>query len=200
MIRRCNGPADTLLLADGPVLLEGPGALDRRLVDAGAREDFVRATVRRKLALGRPRLVGREVGVRLDDVVLDQRVSGPAVDGEVPWAGGVVCAAVFDVSIIQRMSWQCNYCSPRDTDSPCALPIPSLSADETTLAVPVCREGTSGAVHASDITIAFRPAVEAATVEAWLKAVGSPRLGSRCSEHAGDQKAGSKEGELDHCG
>jgi hypothetical protein len=36
--------------------------------------------------------------VRLDDVVLDQWVARPAVDGEVAWSGWVVGTAVFDGS------------------------------------------------------------------------------------------------------
>jgi hypothetical protein len=95
LLRRHSAP-NPLLLADRPVLLERACALDRRLVDACAGEDLVRALVKREVALGRPRLVGRQVGVRLDDVVLDQRVARPAVDGQVAGPGGVVGAGVFD--------------------------------------------------------------------------------------------------------
>ena len=91
-----DGAADALLLAHRPVLLEGAGALDGRLVDARAGEDLVVALLVAEGALGRPRLVRRQVCVRLDDVVLDQRVARPAVDGEVARARGVVGAGVLD--------------------------------------------------------------------------------------------------------
>jgi hypothetical protein len=96
VLRRGDGPADTLLLADRPELGKGPGALDGGLVDAGRLEYFVRTLIDRELALGLPWLVGGQVGVGLNDVVLDQRVPGPAVDGKVARAGGVVCAGEFD--------------------------------------------------------------------------------------------------------
>ena len=98
MLRGGDGATHTLLLADGPVLLKGAGALDGGLVDARALEDLVRALVGRELAFQRPRLVRRQLWVRVDDVVLNQRVPGPAVDAEVSRAGGVVGAAVFDGS------------------------------------------------------------------------------------------------------
>ena len=43
--------ADTPVLANGPVLLEGPGAVDRRLVDAGRDVDVVDAAVSGEAAL-----------------------------------------------------------------------------------------------------------------------------------------------------
>ena len=92
---RGNGAAYALLLSDGPVLLEGSGALDRGFVDARAREHLVVTLLRAKVTLRGPRLVGGQVGVRLDDVVLDQRVSCPAVDSEVSRPRGVVGPAIF---------------------------------------------------------------------------------------------------------
>ena len=89
-------PAYPLLLSHRPELLERPGALNRRLVDPCAREHLVLAFLGGEVALGRPRLVGCQVGVGFDDVVLDQGVARPAVDGEVSWAGGVIRAGVFD--------------------------------------------------------------------------------------------------------
>lgn len=66
----------TLLGPHRPVLLEGARPLDGRLVDARALVDFVRALLGREVAHRRPGLVRREVPVRLDHVVLDQRVAG----------------------------------------------------------------------------------------------------------------------------
>lgn len=93
-----NGAADPLLGADGPVLLEGGGADDGGLVDAGAGEDLVRALLEREVALGRPRLVGQQLPVRVHDVVLDQRVARPPVHGQVAGPVGRVGAFVFDGS------------------------------------------------------------------------------------------------------
>lgn len=81
MLLGADGTADTLLLAHRPVLFKSPGALDGRFVDARASEDLVLALLKREVALGRPRLVGGQVGVRFNDVVLDQRIASPAVNG-----------------------------------------------------------------------------------------------------------------------
>ena len=59
-----DGAGDALLLAHRPVLLEGAGALDGRLVDARAAEDLVVALGRAKATLRRPRLVGGQLRVR----------------------------------------------------------------------------------------------------------------------------------------
>lgn len=91
-----NGTGAALVLADGPVLLEGLGAVDGGLVGALGLGDLVRGAVGGERALDgglRGGIVGAEV---LDDVVFDQRVAGPAVDGEVRVAVGVVGAGVGD--------------------------------------------------------------------------------------------------------
>ena len=75
--------ADTLLVADGPVLLEGGGAINGGLVRAGALVEGVGAI---GCVDGTPVLAGAAgvvLAVILDDVVLDQWVAGPAVYGEV---------------------------------------------------------------------------------------------------------------------
>lgn len=102
MLSSGDSPADTLLGADRPVLLKGRRAHDGGLVGAGAGEDLIRALVDGKVALGSPRLVGREVAVGLDDVVLDEGVRGPAVDGEVARARWRVGAVVLDRSAVGR--------------------------------------------------------------------------------------------------
>jgi hypothetical protein len=84
--------AGALVLANGPVLLKGLCAVNGGLVGAGALRNLVRGTVGGDGALVL-RLRGRVVRAKvLDDVVLDQRVTGPAVDGEVGVAIGVVLA------------------------------------------------------------------------------------------------------------
>lgn len=91
-----DGAADALGGADGPVLVEGRGALDGRLVVAGGEVDVVGAAVALERALVL-RVGARVVGaVGLNHVVLDQRVVSPAVHGQVPVAARVERTAVVD--------------------------------------------------------------------------------------------------------
>jgi hypothetical protein len=86
--------AGALVLANRPVLLKGRGAINGWLVGAGALGNLVGAAVGSDSTLVlrlRRRVVRAEV---LDNVVLDERVAGPAVDGEVGVAVGVVGARV----------------------------------------------------------------------------------------------------------
>ena len=98
MSAEVDGTAGAVLLADGPVLLEGGGALDGRLVGAGGLEESVGAAVDLGGADGGGG-GGRVVGTEgLDDVELDQRALGPAVEGEVPVAGSLERGLVSTVS------------------------------------------------------------------------------------------------------
>ena len=78
-----DGTAGALAAADTPVLLEGLGALDGRLVNARTLRNLVVASINSERALVGS--LGRRIVVAkvLNDVVLDQRAGGPAVDGEV---------------------------------------------------------------------------------------------------------------------
>ena len=90
VVRSRDRAARAVRLADGPVLVEGSGALDRRLVDTRRLVDVVGRAGGGDGALEgetRAGVVGTEV---LEDVVLDERVRGPAVDGQV----GVTCGDV----------------------------------------------------------------------------------------------------------
>ena len=93
-----DGAADPMVLTNGPELIKGRVANDRRLVDARGLVDVVHAPVgldsAQQLCAGRG-VVGAEA---LDDVVLDQRIGGPAVDREIAVAAGFPCAAVGDGS------------------------------------------------------------------------------------------------------
>lgn len=80
MIRSVDGPAYTLVLTDGPVLMEVRGSLDARRVDALSLVDLVKGTVAGKVpdmsyAIGR--IGGAEV---LENVVLGKRIGKPAID------------------------------------------------------------------------------------------------------------------------
>ena len=92
-----DGSAGSLVAADGPVLLEGLAVtLDGRSTVASADSNVVDGSVDVDLTLllstGRG-VVGAEV---LDDVVLDERVAGPAVDSEVAVTVGAVVTRVLD--------------------------------------------------------------------------------------------------------
>ena len=96
MILHGDRAADTLLSTNGPVLLESASTVDGRLVGAGRDIEVVgtAVSVDTALVLGP---VARVVGaIRFDDIVLDERVAGPAVDGEVPVTAGVEGTTVVD--------------------------------------------------------------------------------------------------------
>lgn len=98
MVSSVNGTANALLRANAPVLGESLGAVDRRRIDAGARVDLVLAAVGLHGALV-GQLAGGVVGaVGVEDVVFDERRTGPAVDAEVGVAVGLEGAAVLDGS------------------------------------------------------------------------------------------------------
>ena len=109
MLAGVDGTADTLLAADGPVLVKGRRALDGRLVDAAGLVDVVGTAV--VVDCAEPGGAGRGVvgAVRLDDVVLDEGVGGPAVERQ-------VCAnilALFRKEIWPERSstYSCSRCS-----------------------------------------------------------------------------------------
>ena len=98
MVSSVNGTANALLRANAPVLGEGLGAVDRRGVDASSGVDLVLAAVGLHGALV-SQLAGGVVGaVGVEDVVFDERRTGPAVDAEVGVAVGLEGAAVLDGS------------------------------------------------------------------------------------------------------
>jgi len=78
-----DAATDALDAADGPVLVERRSAENRGLIVAAGLVDVIGAAIVFDGAetLGARRGVVRAVG--LDDVVLDERVGGPAVQGEV---------------------------------------------------------------------------------------------------------------------
>ena len=132
-----DGTTGALLLADRPVLVEGGGAIDGRLVVAGGLVDVVGGAVggdgSETLGTGR-RVVGAKV---LDDVVLDERVAGPAVDGEVAVARGVEGARVGDGAS--------------------GTGVPALATDKVANVLPVHRVGTAVAVVVVDVAAAVGP-------------------------------------------
>ena len=101
MIRHRHGAARPLALAHAPVLREGAGAGDGRLVGAGVGAEGVGAAVGLDGALVGGAAAGAGVvgAVGLDDVVFGLRGVDPAVDGQVrARARGGVGGGVGDVA------------------------------------------------------------------------------------------------------
>ena len=91
-----NTPTAPMVLAHRPVLVERGRPLDAGLVDARALGDGVGAAVLgegAEVGGARRGVVGAE---GFHNVVLDQRVLGPAVDGQVAIARGVEAAREVD--------------------------------------------------------------------------------------------------------
>lgn len=78
-----NGATDTLGTADGPELLKGSSTVDGWLVVTGSLENVVCAAVRVDGALLLSSRRGVVGAVGLDNVVLDERVAGPAIQRNV---------------------------------------------------------------------------------------------------------------------
>jgi hypothetical protein len=89
-----DGTTNTVVLANGPVLVEGRGALNGRSVCTSSLVNLVGAAI----ALDSAKLSGAGggivVAVLIDDVVFDQGALGPAVEGDVAVAVALPGAAV----------------------------------------------------------------------------------------------------------
>lgn len=86
--------------SDGPELFEGLRAIDGRLVVSPGGEDVVVGAIAVDGTLAGSSGGWVVVTPRLDDVVLNESVTRPAVDGEVAVAVGLVCTSVCDFSEI----------------------------------------------------------------------------------------------------
>jgi hypothetical protein len=105
---KVDGATGAVLGADSPILLESRGALDRRLVGTSGLEEGVGAAVDLGRADG-ARTGGRVVAAEgLDDVELDQRALGPAVEGEVPVAVGLDVGIVGDGAVVLLVWFSCG--------------------------------------------------------------------------------------------
>jgi len=89
---------DTLSCANRPILLERPRAIDRRLVRTRGHRDVVCPTVCLEATLALRPAAGVVCAIGLNNVVLDEGIASPAVDGEVAVTLGVEGAAVVDRS------------------------------------------------------------------------------------------------------
>jgi hypothetical protein len=155
VVLHVNRAADTLGLANGPVLLESPGTIDGGLIGAGRDVDVVVATVGSDAALVRCARAGVVGPVAFDHVVFDERVAGPAVDGEVAVAGGregaaVVDGAGVDVSCLVRGRCECWIL-------PSVAGVPAFASHEVASVLPVDGVAAAGSVGVGDVSAAVRP-------------------------------------------
>ena len=190
--------AGTLVAADRPVLLESAGTLNGGSVGAGAGVDVVDGAVDVDLSLlggARRGVVGSKV---LDDVVLDQRVAGPAVDGEVAVAVGLVGARVLDSSragvSIRRHATLIEFL-------PSSTGVPTLAANKVALVTaPGNAELTSVLVGVGDSVGVISPegvVVSAVVAGGALSALGEGRvlrgLGRGDGENTGEGRHSCEE-------
>lgn len=94
MLARRNRTPNALLCPHRPKLRERARAFNRWLIDTLAGVQLVRALVDGEVSFLGPGFPRGEDVVGLDDVVFDEGVLGPAVEGEVSGAFGVVGARV----------------------------------------------------------------------------------------------------------
>ena len=83
-----------LVTSDRPVLLKGPSTINRWLVDACRHINVVITTVAERAAFALPAAARIEIAKVLDDVVFDEWVARPAVDGQISVALRVKGAAI----------------------------------------------------------------------------------------------------------
>lgn len=100
MVCHVHTSADTLALANGPVLRKGLRSVDRRFINALRSVDVVCATICLNGTLVR-RATGWIVSAkRFDDIVLDEWIPSPAVHGQITVAAGIEGSRVVDGSEI----------------------------------------------------------------------------------------------------
>ena len=83
VVLNSDATARPLGLTDGPELVEGGGTVDGGLVDTLGLADLVRAAVGGDTTLLLTVLAGVVGAVVFNDVVFDEGVAGPAIDGKV---------------------------------------------------------------------------------------------------------------------
>lgn len=98
--------SDAIGGAHRPVLLEGPCAIDRGRVVASRDVDVVGTAVSVDTAPVLGSAAGVVCPIGLNDIVLDEGVACPAVDGKVAVAARVECAAIVDSPMVESQPSQ----------------------------------------------------------------------------------------------
>lgn len=94
VIRRIDAPRSPLRLANRPELRKRRRPFNRGRIVSSRSVDVVRTPIRAHRSTVRTPTAGVVRPVRFNDVILNQRVLGPAVYGEVAVAAGVEASAV----------------------------------------------------------------------------------------------------------
>ncbi|KAF3165224.1 hypothetical protein TWF225_003570 [Orbilia oligospora] len=94
-----DAATDSLASPDRPILLKGLGSVDGGLVVTGGLVEVVSTAVGVNGSLVGTTAAGVVSTVGFHDVVFYERVTGPAIDGQVAVSGGGEVAAVVDGSI-----------------------------------------------------------------------------------------------------
>ena len=133
MVRGCDCTTRTVGLTYRPVLLEGRCALDRGRIRTRCFVDVVDTSVGRHCALERKTRRGVVRAEIFGDIVLDEWVRGPSVDGEVAVAVGLVVGIELDGSRGTYLSKDLVYCDP-DKYTPSRARVPSFASHEVAIA------------------------------------------------------------------
>lgn len=99
MGRDIDGASRALITTNGPVLLEGLGSVNRRSVGPGGLIEVVGRAINGNLTLLRGAgrgVIGTEV---FNDIILNERVSSPAIDSKIAITVRFISAGVVDGSI-----------------------------------------------------------------------------------------------------
>ena len=104
MVGSGDGTAGTLGAADGPVLIEGGGSRNRRLVDLLVCVDVVNRSVTGNSSLESHAAAGVVFAIAFHNVVFHKGASGPAVHSKVRVARGVEGSREVDVSLSSSVS------------------------------------------------------------------------------------------------
>lgn len=96
MVARGHRATDSMRCANRPVLRESLSTVDRRSVDTSRRVDVVGAAIRLNGPLEFTAGAGIVRAKTLNNVVLDERVAGPAVNSQVRVAIGLVSPGILD--------------------------------------------------------------------------------------------------------
>lgn len=194
--------AGALLLADGPVLVKGTSTLDRGLLNAGGPVDVVGGTaIDNASHAGGSRgwVVSAKV---LNHVVLDKRVSGPSIDGQVRVAVGLIGARVIDGAVAYD---PCQLLAPAHDDmlqhSPSSTRVPSLTTNPVAVAGPRHRVLAASLVGIPHVRAAVGPEGEVVPIVCTGSAgcvgltFGQPRKLTRGSEDtSGHCRGGNEKG------
>jgi hypothetical protein len=177
-----DATSGSVVLANGPVLLKGLSTINGGSVGTGLGEDVVGAAIDLDSSLLLSSGGGIIITELLNDVVLDQRVSGPSVDGEVAVAVGLVLSLVRDGSSLSRA--------------------PTLSTDDVATSLPRHGVRAARAVLVGSLSTTIRPPRVVETIvstgavggTASLGELGEKAFGRGCGDRTSYERQPSEDG------